>query len=101
MLASSDALSRGQELSAAEKHLLQVIISILIEAEAGSDSGSPDAFSVSETSALSVRRMAIVSVRIWAQMFGGVNVFDIVNPIGEGLHLYASLLEEGILSPRE
>ncbi|KAF5844137.1 hypothetical protein GGP41_001050 [Bipolaris sorokiniana] len=101
LLASSDALSRGQELSAAEKHLLQVIISILIEAEAGSDSGSPDAFSVSETSALSVRRMAIVSVRIWAQMFGGVNVFDIVNPIGEGLHLYASLLEEGILSPRE
>jgi hypothetical protein len=101
LLASSDALARGQELSAAEKHLLQVIISILIEAEAGSDSGSQNAFSISDISSLSVRRMAIASVRIWAQMFGGANVFDIVNPMGEGLHLYASLLEDGILSPRE
>lgn len=101
LLASSDALSKGKALSAAEKHLLQVIISILIEAEAGSDTGSHNAFSVSDISVLSVRRMAIASVRIWAQMFGGANVFDIVNPMGEGLHLYASMLEEEILSPRE
>jgi hypothetical protein len=101
LLALSDALSNGIELSTTEKHLLQVVNSILIEAEAGSDSTSPSAFSVSAISELSVRRMAIASVRIWAQMFSGVNVFDIVNPIGEGLYLYASLLEEKELSPSD
>jgi hypothetical protein len=101
LLASSDALAKGQELSTTEEHLLQVIISILVEAEAGSDVVSHSTFSVGEISELSVRRMAIASVRIWAQMFSGANVFDIVNPMGEGLHLYASLLEEEMLSRTE
>lgn len=94
LLALSDALFKRQELSTTEKHLLQVIMSILTEAEASSDSASYSVFSLSETTGLSVRRMAIASVRIWAQIFSGANVFDIVNPIGEALHLYASLLEE-------
>ncbi|KAH7386663.1 hypothetical protein DE146DRAFT_620501 [Phaeosphaeria sp. MPI-PUGE-AT-0046c] len=99
MLALSDALSNGIELSSSEQYLLQVIMSILIEADAGSDSGTQKALSVTEISGANVRRMAVASVRIWAQIFCGANIFDIVDPIGKSLLLYASLLEGGMPHP--
>lgn len=91
----STVISKGEALSQDEKRLFQIIVCILIEADTGA--GTEDRHAIYKdglNSSSSINLVGAAVVRLWAEAFKGVNVFDIVKPISDGLCFYALMLED-------
>lgn len=74
--------------------MFQIIVCILIEADTGAGVGDRHAiYKDGLNSSSSINMVGAAVVRLWAEAFKGVNVFDIVKPISDGLCFYALMLE--------
>jgi len=73
-----------------ERKLLGMIASLIKETDMASTLDKND------TDSYCVRRMAASVVRLWAETFRGIHVFEIVRVIGEALSIAADILEENL-----
>ncbi|GKZ27072.1 hypothetical protein AbraIFM66951_004538 [Aspergillus brasiliensis] len=73
-----------------ERKLLGMIASLIKETDMASTLDSNDADSYC------IRRMAATVVRLWAETFRGIHIFEIVRVIGETLSALADILEENL-----
>lgn len=75
-----------------ERKLLGMIASLIRETDWA------DTLESKETDSYCIRRMAATVVRLWAETFQGVHIFEIVRVIGETLSIVAETLEKNLES---
>lgn len=77
-----------EALRADERRLVNVVVSLVRETEFGDsfDDESP-------SRAVQIRDLARHTISLWAQIYKGSHVFDIVGLIGSGLMILAETLE--------
>lgn len=74
-----------------ERKLLGMIASLIRETDRA------DTLEWKEADGYCIRRMAATVVRLWAETFRGVHIFEIVGVIGETLSFVADILEERLV----
>ncbi|KGO40564.1 Transcription factor, fungi [Penicillium expansum] len=92
----SDAIEKSglESLREDERKLLGMIASLIRETDWA------DTLESNEADSYCIRRMAATVVRLWAETFQGVHIFEIVRVIGETLSIVAEILERR-LEPQE
>ncbi|KAJ0120750.1 hypothetical protein J7T55_015482 [Diaporthe amygdali] len=78
-----------EALRVSERRLVNVIVSLVRETELG-DSFDEDG----QSHAVQIRNLASSTMLLWAQMFKGYHVFDMVQLVGSGLAMLAERLGE-------
>ncbi|KAM0713429.1 hypothetical protein Q7P37_010391 [Cladosporium fusiforme] len=71
-----------------ERRLLALLSSLLHETDYSA------ALIAQQNDAMRLRRLAAVSIRVWAETLRGFHIFQIVHTIGEGLSIVADILEK-------
>ncbi|OQE11184.1 hypothetical protein PENFLA_c079G05009 [Penicillium flavigenum] len=88
MISNAVLTSGLDSLREDERKLLAMIASLIRETDMANTLESKEADSYC------IRRMAATVVRLWAETFQGVHIFEIVRVIGETLSIVAELLEK-------
>jgi hypothetical protein len=79
-------LSAGEDLRENEKRTMRIVASIISEADLGLDIQNE------MDDVRRAKRRAIAVIRLWAQPFEGVHVFDITGIVEAGLDLCADMM---------
>ncbi|KAH6980641.1 fungal-specific transcription factor domain-containing protein [Ilyonectria sp. MPI-CAGE-AT-0026] len=80
--------SSMESLEESQKRLILMITHLIEETHLADSLGAED------DDPVRIRRLAVAAVRLWAETFKGIQVFEIVHTIGETLSFVAELLEK-------